>query len=570
MVDSGCTDFMCNQLSSFQLPLNNVETSVRLGDETVIKVHQAGNVFVLGEWFRALYVPTFCLCLLSVPQLDSNGFSCKFAAKRVLFSKKGVFRGVAVMDAALRLYFYDGINTGQPVVSAMMATTRSKNKMLWKKSVLVAGLFLLRNRRMRQGMQDADSSDSESEEGVPEDAEVNLTAKRMEPLKSALFSDTTGTHILGKRRQRVAASFYQWHCRFGHVNGIALSKLSVFDSVTADDRNTLFHCNSCAKAGAIQRTGKNITVPRSMVLYERVHADLCGPFVPSKSGSCYYIAFVEEASRYGEVAMLKKKSEVIKAWVEFRTRRGKQGFTILSLRSDNGGEFKALVADLKNNGITWERSPPYTQHANGISEKYIRSLNTKPRALMLSAGVPDWCWADAISVANYLHCLVPQQSLGWTSPQQILDGTAMSTAHLRVFGCLAYRWLHPAQQKSGKWVAHASPGMFVGYGLSKSIYRLYDFTTLQYHEASSLSFREDTFAWPLLGHQKIGDVESLFQQDIELSDDDDYVPTTADDQAAGMRPNILASRMGLLSDPKSYSRMGLQFEKENAYKVAAK
>lgn len=227
----------------------------------------------------------------------------------------------------------------------------------------------------------------------------------------------------------------------------------------------------------VQRTSHNITVPRSTILYERVHADVCGPFVPSIGESRYYVVFIEDSTRSGKVCMLKKRNDLYNRWVAYRTRRSSEGFSIQSLRFDNGGEFIGLRADLARHGINWERSPPYTQHANGIAERYIRALNTQARLFMLSSKVPDYFWADAIACANYVHLLIPQRNLNWFSPHELLKGAKHSNVHLRLFGCLAYRWLHPAQRQRGKWVSRASPSLLVGYGLSKTVYRLYDFTT---------------------------------------------------------------------------------------------
>lgn len=161
------------------------------------------------------------------------------------------------------------------------------------------------------------------------------------------------------------------------------------------------------------------------------------------------------------------------------------------LRSDNGGEFEGLTKDLAANGVVWERAPPYTQHANGVAERMVCSLNTKARSMMLSSQAPDWSWGDAITVACYLHRLIPQQNLNWKSPFDLMNGSEHELArikHLRVFGCLAYRWLHPAQRKSGKWVARANPCIMIGYGLGKSIYRVYDFTSKGFYECSTISF----------------------------------------------------------------------------------
>lgn len=91
--------------------------------------------------------------------------------------------------------------------------------------------------------------------------------------------------------------------------------------------------------------------------------------------------------------------------------------------------------------------------------------------------------------------------------------------HLRVFGCVAYQWLHPAQRKSGKWVACANPGMFLGYGLSKSIYRVYGFVTLGHHECSLVSFCKDVMAWPTFGKKSSFNIKPIFDGYYKLSED---------------------------------------------------
>lgn len=110
--------------------------------------------------------------------------------------------------------------------------------------------------------------------------------------------------------------------------------------------------------------------------------------VATLGGSKYYVVLVEDSTRWGEVAILAKRSDVVTKWLEYRKRRLTMGYLILRLRSDNGEEFEGLTKDLTENLIIWEESPPYTQHANGVAERFIQSMNTKARSVMLASQVP--------------------------------------------------------------------------------------------------------------------------------------------------------------------------------------
>ena len=93
-------------------------------------------------------------------------------------------------------------------------------------------------------------------------------------------------------------------------------------------------------------------------------------------GAQYYMIYIDDCTRYTEVYFLiTKTAEAIsakfqhyQAWVET------QGFHIKCFRSDNGsGEYNNFIflRLLGEKGITFEPSPPYTQHKNGMAERMI-------------------------------------------------------------------------------------------------------------------------------------------------------------------------------------------------------
>lgn len=86
----------------------------------------------------------------------------------------------------------------------------------------------------------------------------------------------------------------------------------------------------------------------SSEVLELVDTDICGPMrVQSLSGSRYFATFVDDKTRYYEIAFLKNKNDIFEKFTAFKTRIEKQtGKKIKSVRSDNGRGY--LSNSLKN------------------------------------------------------------------------------------------------------------------------------------------------------------------------------------------------------------------------------
>jgi GAG-pre-integrase domain len=97
----------------------------------------------------------------------------------------------------------------------------------------------------------------------------------------------------------------------GVVQGLQLSK---------SDLGQMYSCESCEAAKAKRMSCKNTHPYRAQVPLERVHIDKGGPITPPTfSGKAYYELFVDEASRYKWLFLLKSKSETLanfKVYVE--------------------------------------------------------------------------------------------------------------------------------------------------------------------------------------------------------------------------------------------------------------
>jgi hypothetical protein len=69
----------------------------------------------------------------------------------------------------------------------------------------------------------------------------------------------------------------------------------------------------------------------------------------------------------------------------------------LTLQIKNTAKFNVKVS-----GISFEPSPPYSQHKNGVSERLIGVITEKARAMMIDSQAPLEFWGEAVMTAAYL------------------------------------------------------------------------------------------------------------------------------------------------------------------------
>lgn len=93
-------------------------------------------------------------------------------------------------------------------------------------------------------------------------------------------------------------------------------------------------------------------------------------------------------------------------------------------------------------GITIEDTSPYAPQLNGVAERMNRTLTEKMRAIMFDAKIPTEFWPNAIITAAYLinrspTCTNPDN----ITPFELWHSRKPDLSHLRVFGCLAHRFI---------------------------------------------------------------------------------------------------------------------------------
>jgi len=199
--------------------------------------------------------------------------------------------------------------------------------------------------------------------------------------------------------------------------------------------------------------------------------------------------------------------EVVSVFQEFKARVEKPfpDWPIVRFRCDNGrGEYDNSLfrGILRVSRISFEPSPPYTQHKNRVSERMIRTVVMKARAMILDSCFRDEFWAKAVNTAVYLHARSPSHSVDGLTPYEKLFDEKPELGHHRRFGCVAYKLIPEAQRKE-KFAERAKKCGFLGYvHETTKISRLWDLLGKRVIQASDVCFMESE----IIGEREI-DIE---------------------------------------------------------------
>lgn len=124
----------------------------------------------------------------------------------------------------------------------------------------------------------------------------------------------------------------------------------------------------------------------------------------------------------------------------------KFGKPILTVYSDNGGEYLSLGKLLDKYGTKHLETPPHTPEHNGLAEQKHRHLVETGKTMLHRASMPTVYWPHALEIASYLINKMPTSVLQNKSPHEVLFHEKPNYTKLRVFGFLAYPWLQPSNK----------------------------------------------------------------------------------------------------------------------------
>lgn len=224
-----------------------------------------------------------------------------------------------------------------------------------------------------------------------------------------------------------------------------------------------------------------------------IFSDVWTSPIVSHDGYKYYVIFVDHFTKHIWFYPLKRKSDVqivfkrYKAIVEKYFQQN-----IVSLYSDNGGEYIALKTFLSKNGIS-HLTTPHTLEHNGFSERRHFHIVETGHALLSHASIPTTFWTCAFTTAVYLINRMPTPTLQMSSPYESIFHRSPNFSKLKVFGCLCYPWL--GLYTSHKLDPKSKPCVFLGYSLSQSAYLYFYKSTSKIHVSRHIQFVESVFLY---------------------------------------------------------------------------
>ena len=293
----------------------------------------------------------------------------------------------------------------------------------------------------------------------------------------------------------VSSSEILWHRRFCHLGMTNLRKLvtkELVRGIECDITKDSFLCNSCCD-------GKNHKVPfpvsesksKHKVL-DLIHSDVCGKLNPgSLGGGYYFVTFIDDASRYTWVYILKNKSDVFDTFKRWKTLvENLYEKKIKVFRTDNGGEYtsREFESYLVEEGIHHEKTIPKTPEQNGIAERMNRTLVEAVRCMLSDSKLPKTFWGEALSTAAYVRNRSPTVALQDMTPYEALNGHKPNVKHLRTFGCTSF--VHIPKDERDKLDAKSKKCIFLGYGSTTKGYRLFNLDTKKVFHSRDVIFDE--------------------------------------------------------------------------------
>ena len=232
-----------------------------------------------------------------------------------------------------------------------------------------------------------------------------------------------------------ASQLQLWHRRIAHLGLDSLKALpSLVNGIPT--LHGKCDCNSYIMGKHARRPFIPLINNHSTEQLELIHSDICGPMlVASFGGASYMLLFIDDATRFTFIYIIKRKSDVLDRYKEYRAEMEKQtGKRIKRLCTNGGGEYTSTKFEnfLKQEGILKETTAPYSPQSNGVVERANRTTMERARCMLDDACLSNRYWAEAVTTAVYLKNISPTKTVKKT-PYEAWYGWKPTLMHLRVF-----------------------------------------------------------------------------------------------------------------------------------------
>lgn len=410
VVDSGASTHLFNSLRWFTSlkPCNAVKILVANKDVliatksgTVDLLISVGNKDVRVTFSNVLFVPELKVNLLSVPMMDRAGLSVSIS------------KGVCVIR-----------NPREEVIGR---ASRCGESNLYKLTV------------------------------KPTSRPSSTLSAALSATLSALTKDSTQFVSFANKQSVTPVSWAVAHARLGHLHSAGMKQLlsdeMVDGLIVSSDvvQTDLSQCRGCIQGKSTRASFPSTSHHRASRPLELVHSDVAGPFSEkSLGGYRYFVTFIDDATYYVALYLMRKKSDVFPCFVEWKGFAEKfTGQKIGTLRSDGGGEYedKEFADYRRQNAINFQHSAPNSPQQNGVAERANRTIMEASRCMLSVADLPKTFWSAAVKCAVYARNRSPSKRLVKKTPYEAYYGVKPDLSILRVFGCKVHALVTERQDK---------------------------------------------------------------------------------------------------------------------------
>ena len=127
---------------------------------------------------------------------------------------------------------------------------------------------------------------------------------------------------------------------------------------------------------------------------------------------------------------------------------------------------KDCLQFLTDSGVDYQFSSPHTQHQNGMSEKFVDTLGSGMRTLLLQSGLPSEFWGAACHYYTDVYNHLPHSSINFDLPITKHTGIIPDVSWFRAFGCRAVIFQGRDLVEHHKLAPRGEAGVFIGLGMS--------------------------------------------------------------------------------------------------------
>lgn len=235
----------------------------------------------------------------------------------------------------------------------------------------------------------------------------------------------SGTDDSNQPKKKIPLPIMEWHRRLCHLNKADILRLArdPESAVAISGSKDLPFCSICTQAHQTRHYSKKARTRQTRPL-ARIHMDLAGggktlnpdagldgteTIEPSRIGAKFVMILTDDATRFRWVFYLTKKSDAIDAFKDWLASIKKMGFNSPSyMVSDNEFHSHDWITLRSQETIQWQPSNPYSQWQDGVSERAIKLVFDRARAMMLDAPHIPWkFWSDAVQQATAITNILP-------------------------------------------------------------------------------------------------------------------------------------------------------------------